>query len=74
MTENFPTTTAVSTAATSTVLPIIWWAASAMHLAIPANAELSLAVGVVTGAHWIAKIVEARTSGKSIVNQLTGKN
>jgi hypothetical protein len=64
MNETSPIATGTATAAMTIVVPILSWVADSFHVSIPENVQLSLAVVIVTGAHWLSRTLAARAAAK----------
>ena len=64
MNQTSPVATGTATAAMTIVVPIISWIASSFKVPVPENVQLSLAVVIVTGAHWLARTLAARAAAK----------
>jgi hypothetical protein len=56
--------TGAITLTAASFVPIIDWAASALHIAIPLDAQLQLAAMLITGGHALYNYLAARAAAK----------
>lgn len=57
-----PAQTGAAGAVTAAVLSVLAAIVKHYHIDLDGDAQVSIAVGVVSGAHWLANLIAARTS------------
>ena len=56
--------TGAITLTAASLVPIIDWAAQAMHVTIPMEAQLQIAAFIITGCHAVFNVLKARAEAK----------
>ena len=64
-TTSTPLNTATAVGAGAVVAPVVSYAASAFHVALPADVQSAIVVLLVAGAHWLGKLAAARVAAKA---------
>ncbi|WP_027798225.1 hypothetical protein [Paraburkholderia dilworthii] len=64
MNSSTPLNTATAVGAGAVVAPVVSYIASLFHATLPADVQSAVVVLVVAGAHWVSKVVAARSAAK----------
>jgi hypothetical protein len=64
-----PLNTATAVGAGAVVAPVVSYIASLFHATLPADVQSAIVVLVVAGAHWVSKVVAARSAAKAVPAQ-----
>lgn len=60
-----PLNTATAVGAGAVVTPVVAYIASLFHVTLPADVLSAFVVLIVSGSHWLSKVVAARSAAKA---------
>ncbi|RDU99245.1 hypothetical protein [Trinickia dinghuensis] len=63
-----PAQTGAAGAVTAAVVSVIAAVIKHYHIDLDGDAQVSIAVGIVAGAHWLAQTLIARASAKAVIS------
>ena len=67
MNQTTPTNTAIAAGAGAVIAPVVAYAASVLHLSLPADVQAAIVVLIVAGAHWLSQRIPASSTPTTAV-------